>query len=296
MKMKEKKKRILTTVIMSAVLSVLAIGCGKENSEVRLQIFEESMVGSNDAKVLVDFSNLTNNTWVVDEGIFVTENDGGYTTKKIEEKNGNYYIDYGTEHNAINAVYPSNLKYVDAYRDDYITINGQTTAVSEDITLYGTNVGVKFPMVAHGDVNSQSLMFKHTSGAVTFKIKNSTGSNVTLNKIQDYAHSLDGNNQSISYYWNRVYYYFKEDNFSIQSNYSPKSSNYVIKNGSGSDGYILADGESVNMVLPIPVMNGFQLRIDLNTSAGTKTFKFNMTAGVSRNKMYKLPDMVITNE
>ena len=289
-------KKTLTIVIVCSALAFLSVGCSKENTDGKLNIFVERLGGNNE-KVLVNYDDITNNQWFVSSGSeTIGISSGSVDQKKYDislNSGGNYYINYsGT--GAIAAGYPGTRLMTTKSTTGFSTVQIRVKDSGEDLVLFNNgNVKVRFPMAAYAEEGAQSLMFHHVTGAIAFSIKNTTENAVTLSKV-----NLSSDDNTM---WYAAVYDVNSGTVSKGSGWGTKnvSDDYNIKDEDGNSGYALAAGGEVFVILPVPVC-GSSVTLTVNlTVTGTvdrNAFSVTLGDGVSANTIYQLNTIQLTNE
>lgn len=172
-----KKKQL--KLIAVAVLLMFMTACSKDNSTPEgIRIIEESMVGNN-SKVIVNTSDLQNNSWVEGEkiGVRYTSVHSGQDT--VEECN----IFYA---NGFHQIWPFSQSYLifSGLTAFYPCSNGYFVFPSALDYSNPSSPKIQFPMVAQQTPSEEalSLVFRHATGAIVFNIK--TGTNVSAKTIK----------------------------------------------------------------------------------------------------------------
>ena len=170
-------------IMMTALLALLAAGCGKEG-DGRIRILAENMTAaSNGSKVMINPDAPVNGEqWVSGEYIkvngstlLISGNDGdGYSVAKYTGALVN---------NAIYAVYPGS-----SFGGNSVTIDNSNPA-TPSITLTTLDVDfvtgghkVAFPMGAKADGETSSILFKHLTAG--FQLTLNAASEVTMTKLK----------------------------------------------------------------------------------------------------------------
>lgn len=171
-------------VMMTALLALLATGCGKNNGDGRIRIFAENMTAvGNGSKLLIDTDNpASSSQWLLGEEINV--NDVSFTIG--DDGNGNYQLDVTTlGEQTLFAVYPGdefggNSWHVDNSDSDRPIINLANLVLNfHDGT---TTHDVVFPMGAKAEANAGTMMFRHLTAG--FRLTLQATSSVTLTNLK----------------------------------------------------------------------------------------------------------------
>ena len=197
-------------VMMTALLALLATGCGKNNGDGRIRIFAENMTAAgNGSKLQIDPADPVNTVqWVAGEFVNINntsfeiqgDDASGYSIDIADQDLGSTYY----------AVYPGKE---DAFNDVSVT-NSNTTAT---ITL--NNLALNFrddgngnlvhsvvlPMGAKADGGASEMTFKNLTAA--FRLTLSAGTPVTLTKLKVIVYgtgaasavALDGVNYTVKW-------------------------------------------------------------------------------------------------
>lgn len=177
-------------VMMTALLALLATGCGK-NGDGRIRIFAENMTAAgNGSKVLINpGSPVDGEQWLAGEyikvnntSLIISGNDGdGYSvaSEEVVPSNGALY-----------AVYPGS-----DFSGNTLTVN-QSNVTAPVITLDRLRVkfhdgvhDVVFPMGAKADGETTSILFKHLTAGFQFNlVNNSTTEAAVVKKLKVIVH------------------------------------------------------------------------------------------------------------
>lgn len=171
-------------VMMTALLALLAAGCGKNNGDGRIRIFAENMTAAgNGSKVLVDPAAPVNGEqWVSGEYIKVNG-----STLLISGNDGDGYsvptYTGALVNNAIYAIYPGST-----FGGNDVTIDNSNvlepkiylTTLRVDFVTGGHKVA--FPMGAKADGETSSILFKHLTAG--FQLTLNAASEKTLTKLK----------------------------------------------------------------------------------------------------------------
>lgn len=171
-------------VMMTALLALLATGCGKNNGDGRIRIFAENMTAaSNGSKVLIDPTAPVNGEqWIAGEyikvnntSLIISGNDGdGYSvsSQNVALVNGALY-----------AVYPGqNFNNNDVTVDNSDPAHPSITLNKLSVDFTGTSHKVVFPMGAKADGETTSILFKHLTAG--FQLTLHPSSEVTLTNLK----------------------------------------------------------------------------------------------------------------
>lgn len=172
---------------MIAALTMLAVGCGKDNNMVgdgRLRLFSESMNGDNGAKIIIDPSQINAAKWVVGELI-----DLNGTAYPIEHDERGFFLNTGEDAlpATLYAVYPSTM--TEGGNDISVTNFADGSACAVVIHSLAVHFGdagadgdtVVFPMAAMSTGNN--LRFRHLTGGLRLTIENSTGNTLQVARL-----------------------------------------------------------------------------------------------------------------
>lgn len=169
--------------MMTALLALLATGCGKETNG-RIRIFSENMTAAgNGSKVLIDPAAPVNGEhWVSGEYIMVNSSSLAISGN---DEDGYSVATYtgALVNDAIYAIYPGS-----SFGGNTVTIDNSTPA-TPSITLTTLRVDfvtgghkVAFPMGAKADGETTSILFKHLTAG--FQLTLDATSEVTMNKLK----------------------------------------------------------------------------------------------------------------
>lgn len=170
-------------IMMTALLALLAAGCGKEG-DGRIRILAENMTAaSNGSKVMIDPAAPVNGEkWVAGETIKVNTTN---LTISGDDANGYSVGPYtgALVNGAIYAVYPGSN-----FGGNEVTIDNSNPA-TPSITLTTLRVDfvtgghkVAFPMGAKADGETSSILFKHLTAG--FQLTLNAASEVTMTKLK----------------------------------------------------------------------------------------------------------------
>lgn len=288
-------KKTLTIVIVCSALAFLSVGCSKENTDGKLNIFVERLGGNNE-KVLVDYDDITNNQWFTGSTEVISISNASVSQKActVRVNNNNYYIDYSIVGGSGNiaAGYPS-THMMTGSGANITTIQLRTSNSSENLYLHDNgDVKVRFPMAAYAEEGAQSLMFHHLTGAIAFSIKNTTANEVTLNSIK-----LSSSDNRM---WSNAVYNVSTGAVSRLTAGSDRSQSdtYNVKKANGTSYYTLAaNGGEVFVILPVPVCgSSVTLTVNLTVTGAVDKTAFSVTLGdgVSANTIYQLNTIQLT--
>lgn len=171
-------------VMMTALLALLAAGCGKNNGDGRIRIFAENMTAAgNGSKVLVDPAAPVNGEqWVAGEYIKVNNtvcaiagNDvDGYSVASDE---------IALSNGALYAIYPGQN-----FGGNAVTVDNPTPTApmivleSLDVDFVTGGHKVAFPMGAKADSETSSILFKHLTAG--FQLTLNAASETQLTKLK----------------------------------------------------------------------------------------------------------------
>ncbi len=271
-------------IVPIAVAALMATSCNKE-AEVRgLRIVEEGMSGGHGTKVYVDTAARLGNSWVTGEkvGIYYGYSDGSYD---IEYGDNAHYINY-TPYEDFVAWYP---QYYGANGGDVYSANIQFSPdlIYEDLAY----PNIPFPMVAFGTRESQSLMFRHVTGALTFTVVNNTGETKKISKANVWTDGHD-----IWPRYNKTLHCDNAYNLSTTGTMQDQcefffhpSSDYEFMS-SEDDCITLASGESFRCILPVPVTSeSTNFMITFYDNSGQEIcYRTIYGLTIERNHMYNL--------
>lgn len=171
-------------IMMTALLALLAAGCGKEG-DGRIRILAENMTAaSNGSKVMIDPGAPVNGEqWVAGETIKVNSST---LTISGDDANGYSVGPYtgALVNGAIYAIYPGS-----SFGGNSVTIDNSNPA-TPSITLTTLDVDfvtgghkVAFPMGAKADGETTSILFKHLTAGFQLTL-NAASEEVTLTKLK----------------------------------------------------------------------------------------------------------------
>ncbi len=301
------KHRFCLSIVPLALAMLFIVGCTKEKEDdivPGLQLFEESMGGN--AKVLVQNGDLLHNTWIVGEKI------GFFGSSLVEgtvahHQYNSYYVAYTPTGDFV-SWYPRKAtaclygEHNDPTNADSVIITLSPALTMDTIFITNQGSSVQFPMVAFGNASSQSLMFRHVTGAITFWLKNTSGKTKKIRSMRVTA--TKNSNSTELYLWTSrkintnngnglvcrpdTMYYFRTPNGSNNNN----TDRFVFSSDT-SDYYPLVNGDSVRITVPIPVTSvaaNFQITFDSTLlDSGVIKSRTIKNVTIARNKLYDFP-------
>lgn len=170
-------------IMMTALLALLAAGCGKEG-DGRIRILAENMTAaSNGSKVMIDPAAPVNGEqWVSGETIKVNTTN---LTISGDDEDGYSVGPYtgALVNGAIYAVYPgSGLGGNSVTIDNSNPATPSITLTTLDVDFVTGGHKVAFPMGAKADGETSSILFKHLTAG--FQLTLNAASSVTLTKLK----------------------------------------------------------------------------------------------------------------
>lgn len=172
-------------IMMTALLALLAAGCGKEG-DGRIRILAENMTAaSNGSKVMINPAAPVNGEqWVAGETIIV--NNSSPLTISYDDEKGYYSVETYTGalvNNSIYAIYPgSNFGGNSVTIDNSNPATPSITLTTLDVDFVTGGHKVAFPMGAKADGETTSILFKHLTAG--FQLTLNAASSVTMNKLK----------------------------------------------------------------------------------------------------------------
>lgn len=247
------KKRLKWGAVPLMLAAMLATGCGKEANPPGLRIVKENMK-SNGAKSLIDPANPTCNNWVEGENVKI-EPGGEYEIVRWGEEDGdsNFYIAYFTPHCDFTAAYPASAE-VEMNLNKVFFKNG---SFGQHYFYDDGRVDVKFPMVAHGQMDAIDLEFKHVTGALVVTMENTSDSNFVLYSVElqaskngaEYALYPNLPEESLSCYPDG-------DNLVVECDGTSNSWTYYLEDYEGNSPAsgipVIVPGGTLRVYLPVP--------------------------------------------
>jgi hypothetical protein len=171
-------------IMMTALLALLATGCGKDNGRYRL--FAENMTAAGDTKLLVNPSDLVTK-WLEGENINVNG-----TVAPIAKDGSNYVVDVQSEVDAstLYCIYPGTTN-----------ANGNVVAVTNNSSSGGTitlsqlavnfhsngSHEVIFPMAAKATASAENMEFKHLTAGFRFSLSSASEMEIHTFKVYVYC-------------------------------------------------------------------------------------------------------------
>lgn len=294
---------------------ILAMGCAKETIPPGLRIVKESMMRG--TKSLVDPADPTSNSWVEGERVKLEpggewwivrwEEDGNfYLGQTVEDEGGGSHMDYFTPNCNFTAAYPASAE-VEMNLDKVYFKNG---SFGQHSFYDDGTVNVKFPMVAYGELYTESLVFKHVTGALAVTMENTSDSNFVLYSVElqafkngnPYALYPDEPEESLSCRPDG-------DNLVIECDGTSNSWTYYMEDHEGnSPAYgipVIAPGETLRVYLPVPPTEHTDFRLvlhratkrpgDVNYNDWGRNYCYRRITDVTvqRNQMMVLPTVQV---
>ena len=255
------KKRLKWGAVPLMLAAMLATGCGKEANPPGLRIWEENME-SNGAKSLIAPDHITCNSWVDGEKIKI-EPGGEYDI--IKDEDDKFYIAYFTPHCDFAAAYPASAE-VEMNLDHVFFKNG---SFGQHSFYDDGRVDVKFPMVAHGQMDDRDLEFKHVTGALVVTMENTSDSNFVLYSVElkafkngaEYALYPNLPEESLSC-WP------EGDNLVVECDGTSNSWTYYLEDYEGNSPAsgipVIAPGGTLRVYLPVPPTENTDFKLVLH--------------------------------
>ncbi len=281
--------------------AILATACGKESNPPGIRISEERMGG---AKSLINPSDVTRNSWVEGENVKL---EPGGEKEIVKWEDGNFYIAYFTPNCEFTAAYPSSAE-VEMNLDKVYFKNG---SFGQHSFYDDGTVDVKFPMVAYGEFEAESLLFRHVTGALVVTMENTGDSNFVLYSVElqafkngvEYALYPDEPEESLSCRPDG-------DNLVVECDGTSNSWTYYLEDHEGNSPAsgipVIAPGETLRVYLPVPPTEHTDFRLVLHratkrrpTDAGYNDWGRNYfykritDVTVQRNHMLVLPTVQV---
>lgn len=268
-----------------AVAALMATGCNKETEPRGLRIVEEGMSGGHGTKVYVDTAARLGNNWVTGEKVGIAASWGSGSDYTIDYGDNAHYIYYDPYEDFV-AWYPfeNGEKGDDVYSAN---IQFSPDLIYEDLAY----PNIPFPMVAFGTRESQSLMFRHVTGALTFTVKNNTGETKKISKANVWTDGHD-----IWPRYNKTLHCDNAYNISTTGTMQDQcefffhpDSGYEFMS-SDEDCITLASGESFRCILPVPVTSeSTNFMITFYDNSGQEIcYRTISGLTIERNHMYNL--------
>lgn len=174
-------------IMMTALLALLAAGCGKNNGDGRIRIFAENMTAAgNGSKLQINAADPVNSLqWLAGEKI----NINGTSYAIGEDGEGHYQLDISSVADpTLYAVYPGESF---GNNDVAVTNSGTTATITLNslaLSFYNDAHGdlvhsVVFPMGAKASAGDGSMYFKNLTAAFRLTLNTST-TPVTLKKLK----------------------------------------------------------------------------------------------------------------
>ena len=172
-------------IMMTALLALLATGCGKDKGDGRIRIFAENMTAAgNGSKVMIDPAAPVNGEhWVAGETIKVNNSSALSITGNDEDGYSVASDNIALVDGALYALYPGS-----SFGGNTVTIDNSTvtapkiylTTLRVDFVTGGHKVA--FPMGAKADGETTSILFKHLTAG--FQLTLDATSEVTMTKMK----------------------------------------------------------------------------------------------------------------
>lgn len=287
-------------LIPSLLLMLLAVGCKKDNSRIR--ILAENMAG--ESKVWVDPTDVNSATWKTGETINL--NGDEYT---IASDNNGFYVANTTVplEAALYAVYPATT----SSNGNNVTVENSGTSRTVTLNNLAVNFNgdghdIVFPMATYASPGSNKLLFQHLTGGLKLHLTNATATTLTAVKVITYgAGPIDpvtlNENITVATRWaaqgpnvptggvgqiegDYDIKYCSEMNFSMMDNGTP-----------GME--VPTTGGGLTFCVPVTVSSVKRLVVIGYNAGGTPLFSKTMTLAtaqpIARNHMYPIPTIQI---
>jgi len=181
-------------IMMTALLALLATGCGKDNGDGIIRIFAENMTAAGNAKLQIDPTDPANSTqWLTNENIYI--NGTSYAITHSEQYG--YYVENNNidwVNNALYAVYPGNTFGSNVWTVDNSNLNAPVITLEKlSLKFYNKAINgvstrvhdVVFPMGAKVVNGESSILFKHLTAGFQLDLANtSTDESVVVKKLK----------------------------------------------------------------------------------------------------------------
>ena len=173
-------------IMMTALLALLATGCGKDKGDGRIKIFAENMTTVGNAKLQIDPTSPAQSAqWLAGESIYINGTSKSISYNTTEEC---YEIDVegiNLSGGAYYAVYPGYQ-----WTGNTWTVNNSTpTAPVITLTKMRLNFhngvhDVVFPMGVKVDESSTSMVFKHLTAGFQLDLANNSAEDLVVKKLK----------------------------------------------------------------------------------------------------------------
>lgn len=171
-------------IMMTALLALLATGCGKDNGRYRL--FAENMTAAGDTKLLVNPSDLVTK-WLEGENINVNG-----TVAPIAKDGSSYVVDVQSEVDAstLYCIYPGTTNA----NGNNVTVannngSGGTITLNKLAVNFHSNGthDVIFPMAAKATASAENMEFKHLTAGFRFSLSSASEMDIHTFKVYVYC-------------------------------------------------------------------------------------------------------------
>ena len=303
--------KTIKIMTITALLVVLAAGCGKDNEKQsllddgHLHLFTENM-GNNGTKILIDPANINGATWVANEHI----NLNGTPYVIVGDNDNDYYLD-GVSPLTVDmyAVYPATINeggnHIDASNDGAAACAVNIHSLCVEFVGNGGNAQkVYFPMAAKAAAGSHSLGFRHLTGGIRLTLKNNgTYTDLDVARLVVSATTADGKPAIYKDLyptedgWNpRLLPGMPSGEIGIEGDQNVQfiaDMTLYLKEGSYDYKTIASNGGEITFCMPMLAKEFKTLTIKGYSPSGTEIFsktKILETAiAIERNKMYNIP-------
>ena len=257
-------QKLFRALFFSSIFALMfsLVGCEKaeEEREGLIEIFAESMGGSN-GKVLLDGAR---STWVDGDSIRINGD-----KVVVERINGHAYISYATPQAVNRAVYPASLASGDLTTDN-VTLN--FPAYYHYRADANGHQLLDLPMAARSE-NGEALEFKHLTGALYITITNNATESLTLQSVtvSSNVYQLSGS-RTINF----------SNLESIEPIRIPASETIRTVTLLFDTGYTLAADASVKVMLPVMPVGGsgnnlFTIKVNSFNEGRTASYLYSGT-------------------
>ena len=258
-------------LIPSLLLMLLAVGCKKDNSRIR--ILAENMAG--ESKVWVDPTDVNGATWKTGETINL--NGDVYT---IASDNNGFYVANTTVplEAALYAVYPATI----SSNGNNVTVENSGTSRTVTINSLAVNFNnsghdIVFPMATYASPGSNKLLFQHLTGGLKLHLTNATATTLTAVKVITYgAGPIDPVTLN--------------ENITVATRWAAQGPNVPT----GGVGQIEGDYDiKYCSEMNFSMMDNGTPGVEVPTTEGGKTMTLANAQSIARNHMYPIPTIQI---
>lgn len=306
-------------IMMTALVALLATGCGKDKIATRVNLFADNMAtAGHGAKIFMNPNSGDFNydaEWVAGEPISI-KGDGAATQYDVVKSGTDYYLANVEATGTRYAIYPGTTT---ANGNDVTVVNNGATGGSITINELAVNfhdyysgADVIFPMAAKSRDNDQELWFHHLTAGMILNIKARTTAISHVDRLEvtlfyedetfDDSFTVPGlSGCSYTVKWADQGLPLPGGAIGGGSSRDVKYSSVMkfnLKDEVGGTDFVEIDnGDGITFCMPVTVtgvnritVNGYS---DANALLFTKTTLFNSALFLNLNTMYRLPQLEV---